>query len=98
MIIILLPLRVNNLIIDTTSFSDNEIGNAFGVASGAAKHLIERLILNADGRSLSYEIFLADSEFISEPVIVSFQWFYRPDIVASSIACDLEAAGRYLAA
>lgn len=84
------------LVIDTTNFSPNPIGNAFGVASGTQKHLLERLSLSDDRMSLNYAFTLEDPEFIAEPVSNSFVWHHRPDVSASSVACDLDSAAHYL--
>ena len=86
----------DTLVIETTNFSDNEIGNAFGVPSGAGKRIVERLTLAADGLSLEYSFELEDPEFLVRPVGNSFTWHYRPDVSASSVECDIEAASRYL--
>jgi hypothetical protein len=84
------------LVIETTHFADNEIGNAFGVPSGTGKRILERLSPAPDGLSLDYSFELEDPEFLTEPVASSFQWHYRPDVAASSVECDLEAASSYL--
>lgn len=84
------------LVIETMHFSDNEIGNAFGVPSGAEKRIVERLSLAPDRLSLSYSFELEDPEFLTEPVANSFTWHYRPDVSASPVECDLDAASRYL--
>jgi len=84
------------LVIDTTGFSDNPIGNIFGIASGPLKHLVERLALAADGRSLDYSFTLEDSTYLQAPVSGSYTWLYRPDVVASTERCDVEVASRHL--
>jgi len=84
------------LVIETTHFSDNEIGNAFGVPSGAQKRIVERLWLAPDRLSLNYRFELEDPEFLSEPVSNTFRWEYRPDVSASSVECDIEVASQYL--
>ena len=80
----------------TQNFTDNDIGNAFGVASGSQKKLVERLTLAPDGLSLRYSFTLTDPEFIDTPVSNEFRWHYRPDVAASTVECDLDAASRYL--
>jgi hypothetical protein len=84
------------LVIETTHFSDNEIGNAFGVPSGQDKRIVERLMLAPDGMSLTYSFELEDPEFLAEPVSNGFTWHYRPDVSASPVECDLDAASQYL--
>jgi len=84
------------LVIDTANFSDNPIGNAFGVPSGSGKRIVERLSLSEDRSSLRYGFELEDPEFLAAPVSNAFVWHFRPDIEASTVACDLDAASRYL--
>ena len=57
------------LVIDTAAFAEDRVGNAIGVASGARKHLVERLQLNPDGRSLKYSFVLEDVDYLQSPVI-----------------------------
>ena len=84
------------LIVDTTHFSDNNSGYAFGIASGPQKHLIERFALTDDGTGLSYSFVLEDPEYLAETVSGETRWDYRPDLEPDEVACDLESAGRYL--
>lgn len=86
----------DTLVIDTANFTDNAIGNAFGIASGRSKHLVERLSLSQDGLTLLYEFTLEDPEYIRGPVSNSYVWHHRPDVSASRTECDLDAASRYL--
>ena len=86
----------NVLVIETAHFSDNEIGNAFGVPSGSRKRIVERLTLATDGLSLEYSFELEDPEFLTAPVSNSFTWHYRPDVSASTVECSIESAARYL--
>jgi len=84
------------LVIETTNFTDNPIGNIFSIASGSAKKLIERISLDTDSSTASYSFTLTDPDYLAEPVAASYQWEYRPDVTVSSQECDLEAASRYL--
>lgn len=84
------------LVIETTNFTDNPIGNIFSIASGPAKKLLERISLNADGSTASYSFTLTDPDYLAQAVTASYQWDYRPDVKVSSQECDLEAASRYL--
>lgn len=84
------------LVIETTNFTDNPIGNIFSIASGSAKKLIERISLDTDGSTASYSFTLTDPDYLAQPVTASYQWDYRPDVTVSSQECDLEAASRYL--
>ena len=84
------------LVIETTNFDENAIGNVFSVASGKEKTLLERISLNADGLSASYTFTLTDPEYLAQAVSISYQWNYRPDVSISSEACDLVSARRFL--
>jgi len=77
------------LAIDTVGFAATPI-------SSDALHLVERLTLAADQRHLSYEATLDDAKLWTKPVTLSVTWDYRPDVEASSAACDRENAHRYL--
>ncbi len=84
------------LVIETTNFTDNPIGNIFSIGSGGGKKLIERISLNTDGSTATYSFTLTDPEYLAQSVKASYQWDYRPDVSVSSQQCDLAAAGRYL--
>jgi hypothetical protein len=84
------------LVIETTNFSDNPIGNIFSIGSGAEKKLIERISVDTDGSTATYTFTLTDPDYLAQAVTASYQWDYRPDVSVSSQECDLEAAARYL--
>lgn len=86
----------DTLIVDTTHFSENNSGYAFGIASGPQKHLIERFAVADNGTSMSYSFVLEDPEYLAETVSGESRWDYRPDLKPDDVACDLESAGRYL--
>ena len=86
----------STLVVDTTQFSENNSGYAFGIASGPQKHLVERFTVAADGTGLSYSFVLEDPEYLAETVSGESRWDYRPDLEPDDVACDVEAAGRYL--
>jgi hypothetical protein len=82
------------LVIDTASFTDNAMGNAYGVPSGARKHLVERLTPDGKG-SLTYHFELSDPEFLAAPVAGDVQWVFRPNATYTALKCDLENARRF---
>jgi len=88
--------EADTLVIETTNFDENAIGNVFSVASGKDKKLLERLSLNADGLSATYAFTLTDPDYLAQAVNISYQWHYRPDVSISSEACDIDAARRFL--
>jgi len=82
------------LVIDTASFTDNAMGNAYGLPSGARKHLVERLAPDGKG-ALTYHFELSDPEFLAAPVAGDVQWVYRPNLAYAPLKCDLENARRF---
>lgn len=85
-----------SLLIETTNFAPNAIGNTFGVASSPGKVLLETLALDPGGSSLTYSFTLSDPEYLQESVTGSYRWDYRPDVKGSTEPCDLDAASRHL--
>lgn len=84
------------LVIETTNFMANAIGNVFSIASGVNKKVEERISLDAGGSTATYAFTLTDPEYLAEPVSGSYTWEYRPDVSASSEACDLDSARAFL--
>ena len=85
-----------SLVIDTTRFSENAMGNAYGLPSGAGKHLVERLTPDGKG-ALTYHFELSDPEYLAAPVVGALQWVSRPNLTYAPLKCDLENARRYAA-
>ena len=86
----------DNLIIDTTHFAPHAMGNGSGVPSGSQKHLIERLTINDDGKSLSYYFELSDLEFLASPFTGDTDWTFSPDVEFITDECNLESARRFV--
>lgn len=63
--------------ITTDGFVDHRMGNGYGLPSGSGKKLVERLHLNSDKTSLTYEFTLEDPEYLAEPVSGKVLWAYR---------------------
>jgi hypothetical protein len=85
----------DTLVIDTVQFSDHALGNGYGVPSGAGKHLVERMALDADGKKLHYHFELTDIEYLAKPVSADADWIFRPDLQYAALKCDPENAARY---
>jgi len=85
-----------SLVIDTVAFTPHREGAGFGIPSGASKHLIERLTLDTDGTTLTYEFTVEDPLSLTEPVTRSLRWAYRPDLEPTNQQCDTEIATRFL--
>ena len=86
----------NTLIIDTTHFEDDAMGNGWGLPSGSQKHLVEYLTLNDDRRSLSYRFEATDPEFRTAPLTGDIVWKYGSDLEFSIDECDLLSARRFI--
>jgi hypothetical protein len=85
------------LVIDTARFAPYGPGGTIvRVASGSAKHLVERLELHDDGSSLTYSYELEDPEYLAAPVTGTIQWQYRPDLEYHPVPCDLDNARRFV--
>lgn len=84
------------LVVDTVLYAEHKEGLTLGVPSGTGKHTIERFSLSDDGRYMNYEVVVEDPEYLLEPIRHSSQLEYRPDLEPTGLACDLEAARRYL--
>ena len=83
------------LIIDTTQFAYHSLGNAYGLPSGARKHLVERLTPGADAESLTYHFELTDPEFLAAPIKGDVRWVFRPRLKYAPEKCNLEDARRF---
>jgi hypothetical protein len=86
----------DTLVVDTRLFAGHREGLAFGIPSGAGKHVVERFSLNADRKHLDYEAWLEDADHLAAPVSFSSQWEFRPELTPTGLACDLEVAQRFL--
>jgi hypothetical protein len=81
--------------IDTDHFAAHALGNAYGLPSGASKHLTERLTLGADGKSLAYHFELSDPEYMAQTLSGDVQWVFRPDLKYAPPPCDADNARRF---
>jgi hypothetical protein len=85
----------SSLVIDTTRFADNAVGNAYGIPSGALKHLVERLTPAADGKSLTYHFELSDPEYIAATVSADVKWVFSPTSTYAPDKCNPEDAKHF---
>ena len=84
------------MVVDTVAFTPHREGAGWSLPSGKSKHLVERLALNEDGASLSYEFTVEDPLSLTRPVTYGMRWTYRPDLKASGQECNAEVATRFL--
>ena len=83
------------LIVDTTHFEDNRVGNRVGVPSGGEKHVVERYSLSPDGSRIVIEFEVEDPQYLAEPLTGSIEWDYAPGLELSRFGCDPESARLY---
>lgn len=83
------------LVVDTRLFAPHRSPFGIGLASGIGKHVVERYSLNDDGRSLSVEVFLEDSESLADSFSGTLNWDYTPDFEFYRYNCDPEVATRF---
>ena len=85
------------LVVDTRLFADHRSPFMFdGVASGAAKHVIERYRLSEDGTYMTASYFVEDPEYLAEPLAFDLKLRYRPDFKLQDNTCEPDVARRFL--
>lgn len=87
----------DTLVVDTALFAYHRtpMPNS-GVPSGELKHVVERLTLSEDRKSVHVEFLVEDPEFLSEPLHGEIQWHYAPHLELITIDCEPEIAREYL--
>jgi hypothetical protein len=89
------------LVVDTALFADHPVGNSqglgrlFGLPSGPRKHLVERFHLTDDKTRLLIDAVLEDPDYLAEPVTITVQWEYVPQLKLSRFGCERESARRF---
>ena len=84
------------LVVDTVQFTEHKQGNSTSLPSGPRKHLVERFTLSDDRKHLRYDTVLEDPQYLAAAVTYGSEWDYRPDLMPSGLACDLDVARRFL--
>lgn len=84
------------LVIDSKQFAHHQLGNGYGVPNTSKKHVIERIVLNPDGVSLTYSFELHDPEILLIPRKGTVRWAFRPDRKFAPEKCDLDNARRFI--
>jgi len=87
----------DTLVVDTKLFAPHRSPYGTGVESGTQKHVVERYMLNDDGRSLTLDVFLEDPEFLADTFSGTLNWDYTPDYEFHRYDCDPEVATRFSA-
>jgi hypothetical protein len=91
------------LVVDTTLFADHALGNYTGsgnepraLPSGPRKHLVERYQLSEDRTRLLISAVVEDPDYLAEPLTMSTEWDYAPQLRPVRFGCDRSQAQRYL--
>ena len=84
------------LIVDSTNFSQHDMGLSMSVPGSTQKHLTERFELVNDGKALHYSGLIQDPVYLEAPVSFSGELQYRPQMTHSNEVCDIETARRFL--
>jgi hypothetical protein len=92
------------LVVDTTLFADHLLGNYVGsgrgqmreLPSGPRKHLVERYQLSDDKTRLVISSVVEDPDYLVEPLTMTMEWDYAPQLRPLRFGCDREQAQRYL--
>jgi hypothetical protein len=91
------------LVVDSTLFADHLLGNYTGSAkelrelpSGPRKHLVERYQLSDDKTRLLISAVIEDPDYLVEPLTMTMEWDYTPQLRLLRFGCDPQQAQRYL--
>jgi hypothetical protein len=87
----------HTLVIDTTLFVEHRapVPNT-GIPSGLDKHVVERLTLSDDGKSVQIEMTVEDLEYFAEPQQLSVTWHHAPHLEMLRVDCDPDVAQQFL--
>jgi hypothetical protein len=86
----------DQLVVDTTNFSDHRSPYQIGVPSGAEKHVVETYELNDAGTRIALTFMLEDSEYLTAPMTHSRDLMYSPHLDMFVSGCDPEATSRFV--
>ena len=84
------------LVVETSGFAPTRWGNSRGLDSSAAKRVVERYKLSADGLRMSVAYTIDDPEYLTEPVIVEGEYQKGPDYAFVDETCDRATARKHL--
>lgn len=84
------------LVVETTNFTDHDMGLSTSVPSSSQKKLTERFALADDGKSLVYSGTVEDPKYLTQPAQWSGRLQYRPGMPQSNQKCNVEVARRFL--
>lgn len=79
------------LVVETSRFLPNPMGNTQGLPASSQKTFIERFQLGPDGERLSYSIELEGPVYLMEPVAFSDEWVLYGDVDPADIIVECSA-------
>ncbi len=86
----------DTLVVDTIGFVYDPWGNTRGIDSSEQKHVVERYTLTNDGFGLHMELSQMDSEFLTEPYVMEWDYVKQKDYEFDYQPCTLDSATRHL--
>jgi hypothetical protein len=84
------------LVVETTGFAPTRWGNSRGLDSSAAKRVVERYALAADGLRMSVAYTIEDPEVLAAPVTVTGEYQKGVDYEFVAETCDPATARKHL--
>jgi hypothetical protein len=84
------------LVVETAGFAPTRWGNSRGLDSSAAKRVVERYKLAADGLRMSVSYTIEDPEFLTQPVTVTGEYQKGADHAFVAETCDPATARKHL--
>lgn len=78
------------LVVDTVGIAPARDGNGGGVASSAARHVIERFSLSEDGGRAIVDVRIEDPEYLAEPFTGRTEMTYVPHLQLYRYDCSTE--------
>jgi len=79
-----------NTLVVSTGNVDYPYFNPQGVPQGSSPQFVERFRPNADGSRLEYQLVATDNEVFTEPVTITRDWVWRPDVKVEPYDCEWE--------
>jgi hypothetical protein len=91
------------LVVDSRLFADHLLGNYTGsgkelreLPSGPRKHLVERYQVSDDRTRLLISTVVEDPDYLAEPLTMTMEWDYTPQLRLLRFGCDPQQSQRYL--
>ena len=75
-------LVVNTKNVDYPYFDKN------GTPQGSGSQFVERFSTSQDGSSLEYQLIVTNNDIFTEPVTITRDWIWRPDVKVEPFECE----------